>query len=284
MFRCSAPIIVYLMIQGAASFIVTMGYYVHEGFHEMAGDNLDQMMAEVLSSTMDNLAVLSFISLCVSYIFLIPIFIRMYRKDRRLDEEEGIPSMKKNVPWKLYGILAAGGMAGCLAGSNMISMSGLIEVSEGYASTAETLYSTGFGVELIALGILAPLTEEMLFRGLVYRRFKETSPMIPAMIWASLVFALLHGNMVQGIYAFIMGIVFCYVYERYGSMKAPILMHMSANILSVVASETSILDFVYQNQMVFYTVTFICCLIVIGAVYMIEMYVRPITEEEKSTL
>ena len=94
----------------------------------------------------------------------------------------------------------------------------------------QTLYGQGFAVQILVLGISMPTCEELVYRGLVYKRLRYTSPFLGVTLYSSLVFAFTHGNLVQGLYGFIMGMMFCYVYEKYGSVKAPILAHITAEI------------------------------------------------------
>lgn len=277
--RCASPLLVYVIGQNLVSAVVILAYYVKQGFFQVADVSAEELMNQVVSSTWENMDVLSFAAMIVGYVVLIPVFWHMHRKDLAQDKLLGYEKNHEKVRPSLYAILIAAGAASCLAASNMISMSSLVKSSESYSTAVNTLYSTGFLPELIGLGILAPLTEELLFRGLVYRRFKEFNPVIGSMVWASLIFALLHGNLVQGIYAFVMGFLFCYIYERYGSLKAPVVMHMASNLLAVIASETGILDFIYSSTSMFYGSTLICCAIVVAMIYLIELYVRPYTEE-----
>ncbi|MGN0293696.1 MAG: lysostaphin resistance A-like protein [Lachnospiraceae bacterium] len=281
--RCMTPVLVYLILQNLASAAVILVYYAKEGFFQMSGDSTGEFMSQVMSSTMEHMDVLSFWAMILGYVILIPVFWRMHRKDLDQDRVLGYEVVHGKVPPVLYAILIVAGAASCVAASNMISMSGLVESSESYAEAAGTLYSTGILPELIGLGVIAPAAEELLFRGLVYRRFREFNSVIGSIIWASLLFALLHGNLVQGIYAFIVGFLMCYVYERYGSLKAPVVMHMASNVAAVLASETKILDFMYAGQSSFYVSTFICCAVVVAMIYLIEVYVRPYTETADRT-
>lgn len=278
--RCISPLLIYFVLQNAAGVIVMVRHLWQNGFFNMRDISSEELMNRILTSTFENINMLNFFTMIVGYVILIPIFLYMHRRDLAGDQIYGVYREPAKVPVRLYGLLLAAGAASCLAASNMISMSGLIKNSESYASAVEVLYSAGLVPELLALGVLAPIGEELLFRGLIYRRLKEFVPLISSMVWASLIFALLHGNLVQGIYAFISGLLFCYVYERYGSVKAPILMHMFSNITAVIASETGILNFMYSGKIMFYAVTFICCLLVVAVIYLIEMYVRPLNEAE----
>lgn len=280
--RCISPLLIYLVLLNLVSIVVMFVYYAKQGFFGMTDIALEELMDCVISATLEDMGILNFISMLVGEMILIPIFLRMHKKDRKRDEMDQIGISRKKAPAALYLILAAAGMASCLAASNMISMSGLVETSESYSTAVNILYSGGMIAELLFLSVIAPVMEELLFRGLIYSRIKEFTPVIPAMIWASLVFALLHGNLVQGIYAFVMGFLLCYVYERYNSLAAPVLMHISSNLIAVIASETGMLDFMYNGIGAFYGSTFVCCVIVIAMIYLIELYVRPITEKQEN--
>ena len=50
----------------------------------------------------------------------------------------------------------------------------------------------------------------------------------------SLLFALYHGNLPQGIYALLVGAVLAFLMESYQAALAPVLAHMAANLLSVL--------------------------------------------------
>lgn len=80
----------------------------------------------------------------------------------------------------------------------------------------------------------APLSEEILFRGCLYRFLKARMPLIVAMLLSGLLFALLHPNLMSFAPLFLLGIVLAYAYERTGSIKVPILIHGIFNLNTVV--------------------------------------------------
>ena len=115
-----------------------------------------------------------------------------------------------------------------------------------------------------------PTCEELVYRGLVYKRLRYTSPFWAAALYSSLVFAFTHGNLVQGLYGFIMGMMFCYVYEKYGSVKAPILAHITANILSVVGTQFQWFDWLFEDPMRVGISTVLCAFIASSIYVMIQ--------------
>lgn len=83
---------------------------------------------------------------------------------------------------------------------------------------------------VLSYGILAPLGEETVFRGIVYGKLKSISNVPVAIILSGFAFGLFHGNLVQAVYATVLGIVLALVYEIYDSILAPMLFHGIANL------------------------------------------------------
>ena len=84
---------------------------------------------------------------------------------------------------------------------------------------------------------LDPLVEEVVCRGLVYRRLRDYVGVWPAVLVSGLMFGIYHGNVVQGIYASVLGILMALLVEITGSLWASILFHVGANFISTFFSE-----------------------------------------------
>lgn len=82
--------------------------------------------------------------------------------------------------------------------------------------------------------ILGPIAEELCLRGLTYA-YLERSGLKPAatIIISSLLFGIMHFNLVQGVYTFIFGIVLAYLRYKYGSIKITIFTHIAFNIFGI---------------------------------------------------
>lgn len=78
--------------------------------------------------------------------------------------------------------------------------------------------------------IIAPISEELIFRGVTMHYAKKAMPFWLANIFQAFLFGVFHGNMVQGIYAFVVGLFCGYVCYRGGSIYLSILFHMLFNI------------------------------------------------------
>ncbi len=82
---------------------------------------------------------------------------------------------------------------------------------------------------LVLYGIISPVFEEALFRWILFGRLKVYVSAIAAAIVSSIVFGIYHGNIVQGIYAFVFGLLFCFVYWRTDLVLSAVIMHGAAN-------------------------------------------------------
>jgi|SRR5690554_61126 len=86
----------------------------------------------------------------------------------------------------------------------------------------------------LAVGIVAPIYEEVLVRGLVFTELKNTLRIWPALIIQGLIFGLMHGNMLQFVYTFPAGILLGYLFLKYRSIWAPIILHVAWNCTSLL--------------------------------------------------
>ena len=89
---------------------------------------------------------------------------------------------------------------------------------------------------LLALSavIIAPICEELLFRGLIYGTLKRFGERIFAALASSLLFALIHGHVPSILPLTILALGFCIAYERTGCLWVPIAMHAMFNGFNLV--------------------------------------------------
>ncbi len=112
----------------------------------------------------------------------------------------------------------------------------------------------GFLMNFASAVVLAPLFEEIVFRGVICKSLSRFNKGF-AVIFSALLFAIAHLNLYQGIPVFGMGIVFAFVYLRSGSLRVPILMHVINNFLALVQTYSpDILSIVFLILMLVLTV------------------------------
>lgn len=97
---------------------------------------------------------------------------------------------------------------------------------------------TGFGhlsvryeyiLAFITLVIIAPIAEEILFRGYLYGKLKKFVPVWIAIIVTSLLFGFIHGALNLAVDTFALSVVLCLLRESTGSIWASFLLHMAKN-------------------------------------------------------
>ena len=81
--------------------------------------------------------------------------------------------------------------------------------------------------------VIAPIAEEIMFRGLLLNRLRPYGEKF-AVIASALCFGLFHGNLNQVFYAFAIGLVFGYVALRTGRLWQVMLLHAMVNSISVL--------------------------------------------------
>lgn len=90
--------------------------------------------------------------------------------------------------------------------------------------------------------LMAPVLEEVVFRGLVYTRLKQGMPAAVAAVLTSLLFGLMHGTVIWGLYTFAFSLLLIWTFEKFGSLKANILLHMSFNLMGMLMESVVTLE------------------------------------------
>ena len=159
-------------------------------------------------------------------VMVLPFFCYMMKKDGCFQKKRKTLAIRKTAEIVLLGI---GANAVCSILLNLINS------RAGFSNDAqEALFGSRFAVQLVGIGIVVPIMEEVLFRGLVYNRLKAYNNEWLSMILAAGIFAVYHGNPLQILFAFPMGLLLLAVYEKEGTLMAPVALHMAVNISSIL--------------------------------------------------
>jgi len=90
-------------------------------------------------------------------------------------------------------------------------------------------------IMIFGVGILAPISEELFFRGLIYTWFRQRTGIWVSALLSSAWFALGHiDSLGVVVSSFMMGVVIAWVYERTKSLWLPIAIHVITNSVSVL--------------------------------------------------
>ena len=102
---------------------------------------------------------------------------------------------------------------------------------------------TGGGVlSAVSIVIISPMTEEVIFRGLVQSRLSRAIPGWPAVLVASALFALGHGQPVWIGYAFCIGLLLGIMAWRTGSILPGLITHVVFNAIGQILSLPQLMD------------------------------------------
>ena len=145
-----------------------------------------------------------------------------------------------------------------------------IEMDDSVSQLFDGLLKEPWGY--VAVGILAPLTEEVVFRGAILRTLldmvSKKNHWVAIMISAAL-FGAVHGNAAQFVNALLMGLILGWMYYRTKSLVPGILMHWVNNTVAYVLanivpqSNGKLIDlFGGDEKTVYYAVGFSLCIMI----------------------
>ena len=128
----------------------------------------------------------------------------------------------------------------------LLTVIDLPRFSPAYQDAVKTLYAPPFVQQLLIVGIVCPVFEELLFRGIAFRLLRKTLSFFWAGMISAIIFGLYHGNLVQFVYAGILGVLLAYFYEKYESIVVPVVSHITMNILVLIITKMN--GFIWMLQ------------------------------------
>lgn len=222
------PVAAMLAIQFMGSVVVMVWYMIAYGVADGAQTALDNLMGIMVVTQVMTLFITG-----LWYYFGV-----FRQKAKRGEREESLFSGRS-----LAGIFCLAIGAQCMIGLILLLWS---VVSPGQIETYEQLIEdSGIGemnlLSVIATVILAPVGEELVCRGLTVEYLKRAG----AKFWVinvvqAALFGFMHLNLVQGVYAFMVGLVCGYLVLKYQSLLASMFFHAVFNAYSTFG--TSIIE------------------------------------------
>lgn len=231
---------VYLLVQVLVSTVFSTVISARMTMEMMAsGEELDViamtdvLMAEVMSKAMEMTFIAGLVTL---FIFWIVFLIRK----KKFTKEVCI----RKIP--VTGILPIAIMAAAFNVITTVIISFMPWPQEWMDSYVESSSAIdGSAMAWFTAVLMAPVLEEIVFRGLMYTRLKKGLPAIVAAIITSLAFGIAHGTVIWAIYTFVFSMILIWVFEKFQSLTACIVLHMAYNLsgmaLSLIPEEAGIL-------------------------------------------
>ena len=132
-------------------------------------------------------------------------------------------------------------VAGLFAALNIFqvvifSLTDVMKYFPSYDEISDMLTTDSFIVQLLAMGIAAPIIEELIFRGILINRMSWL-PVWAAVLIQGVLFGAVHLNLFQSLYAFVAGVLLGMIYVKFRSILIVIAGHMAYNLSSLLASK-----------------------------------------------
>ncbi|MCD7738329.1 MAG: HAD hydrolase-like protein [Lachnospiraceae bacterium] len=145
-------------------------------------------------------------------------------------ENYGQSPKQKRFVWVVTTLLLA-------LGINMFFIgTGFLTVSSSYQEAAANLYAVGIPLGILLYGFFSSTVEEFLFRGIILVQMERFMKPNTALLLSALLFGVYHGNLVQGIYAFAVGVVLGMAYRDSGSFVLIAAIHGLVNVIVFLMS------------------------------------------------
>lgn len=125
----------------------------------------------------------------------------------------------------LFAIIGAGGQ---------IAVSSVIRI---ISDSGDFTFSVGdLWIYIISSCLISVISEEILFRSVIYTKLRSVSGRYISLIISSLLFAFSHPTVISAVYAFVFGAVFALLYEKYSSVIPSVTAHFFFNISAFIYS------------------------------------------------
>ncbi len=201
------------MLSGVAAAAGVVAYYslsellMHGGMH--SGD-----AAEFIDYISDFVSGKSSLVLLVSYVIVILTVIVVFKlRGRSLSAYSGMSHVSF---WSIIGSIVLGIMLGIIT----------------YSLIPESPQETVAEISSIALlcVVLGPFVEEFMFRGILLKMFGASCGIVASVVITSVLFAISHGEPVQMLYTFVLGIILAVVRIKSTSLWSVCMVHLAFNI------------------------------------------------------
>lgn len=231
------PSIVINMIQALALMIVTvvdMSQNLVFGIGMYDYNDPAELVNFIMNNTVNSINVGAVLALYMVLAVICELLVARF-----VFKQKSLKGNIKNINGKAVGAIVL-----AIAGLGLITSIAL-QLVEVYlpglmAKYEELINSIGLGENLTGIAIIcavigAPIVEEICYRGFTQYLFSKVFDKFWVVnICQALIFGAVHGNIVQGTYAFCIGLVLGYIRKRYNTLYASILAHLFFNFYGTI--------------------------------------------------
>ena len=168
----------------------------------------------------------------------IPVLWKQYKKMKACSRNRKNGGVRQRQPPVFLLVMTFGHLL-----NTVMNVTGFTRIFSGYQDMASKIYEGQNPLLLIlSVGVLSAAAEEIVFRGMIYRRAKDFWGTGWGIAASCLLFGAYHGNVTQFVYAAVVSVLLILIYERCGTLLAPVLAHMAEKYLGTLPEPVRILD------------------------------------------
>lgn len=116
--------------------------------------------------------------------------------------------------------------------TTLINAISMLFVDNTIVAMTDVILSVPFFLMLFLMAIVPATVEEFIFRGIVYGGYRKSGTKFMAVMLSALMFGLMHMNLNQALYAFVIGVLLALLFEATNSIWTTMLFHFIYNAQS----------------------------------------------------
>ena len=148
------------------------------------------------------------------------------------------------------------------------------KLNENYSALMESLVGDRTLFYILSIVLLAPIAEELIFRGVTLGASRSFWPLVPVITLQAFLFGFYHLNIVQGVYAFICGLFLGYTAYKLNNLLASILLHAAINGSSFLLSQPdleNVFEIVFENRLLSLLIGTVCFIIAFSLMSLLKL-------------
>ncbi len=227
--------------------------------------------AGVITDNMWFMTAYSIVSiLCYAGIYLV------YNKIQKIDFKA--INLKFNLKWHTYLIMIVVGVISLFGIQYFISIIDDLLISLGYNMASTSINPTSWGtffLSVFVLAILPAIGEELIFRGIILNGLRTRFNDIASIFISAILFALMHQNLQQLIYPFLLGSIMAWAVVRSGSLISSVIIHFTNNFLVVLLNFIQNMtgwSVALPREWWFYLIAIVLLLLTILSIFLLDRY------------
>ena len=191
-------------------------------------------------------------------------------------------NLKFKLKWHTYlimvgiGLLSLFGLQYFIASvDNLLKLIGFPLESASTESISNPMSVGVFILSIFTTALIPAICEELLFRGIIFNGLRKRFNDISAIFLSALMFALMHQNLQQLVYPFLLGSIMAWLVLRTGSLLSSMIVHFINNFLVLLFTflqNTTSFSLSLPNKWWFYLVAILLLLVTGVIIYLIDRF------------